>query len=180
MQDIIQISDMTVDMIVKERTKLEYIVDNCKYETPEQICELMTAYTLLIWKHKQVGRVYDLYYDEMAIVEEGGGDVAGSDNVIKETLATLASVPNLGTVFCEIHCVGNPEDGFRFGQVVYNLASSENGISKYGKGPGKQFAPFQDLEMCECIMKNVDGKWRVFKEWAVRSLTGFESVLKKD
>ncbi len=180
MEEYIKINEMTVDMILEERKRLEDIVDNCKFETCEQICELMTAYTLLIWKHKQVGRVYDLYYDGMTNIRDGGDDLAGSDNVIKDTLCKLATAPDLGVVFCEIHCVGNPEEGFRFGQVVYNLASSENGISKYGPGPGKDLAPFQDLEMCECIMKNVDGKWRVFKEWGVCSISGFESILKND
>ena len=54
---------MSTKDIVDERRRLEDIVDHCKFETPEQVTELFEAYTHLIWKYKQVGRIYDFYYD---------------------------------------------------------------------------------------------------------------------
>lgn len=164
--------------LVKERRRLEYIVDNCKFETPEQVTELFEAYTHLIWKYKQVGRIYDFYYDGMMIHREGGNDLIGVDKVVQDTLACLAAFPDMEFKFYDIHGTGNPEDGFRFGQAVY-FKGTFNGISKYGLGTGASFEPNECVDICECLVKKVDGKWRVVEEWGDRSTLAFERVLRQ-
>ena len=169
---------MSTSDLVKERKRLEYIVYNCKFETPQQITELFEAYTHLIWKYKQVGRIYDFYYDGMMIHREGGNDLIGVDKVVQDTLACLAAFPDMEFKFYDIHGVGNPEDGFRFGQAVYFMGTF-NGVSKYGLGTGAAFEPHECVDICECLVKKVDGKWRVVEEWGDRSTLAFERVLRQ-
>ena len=169
---------MSTKDIVDERRRLEYIVDHCKFETPEQVTELFEAYTHLIWKYKQVGRIYDFYYDGMMIHREGNNDLIGVDQVVKDTLACLAAFPDMEFKFYDIHGTGNPEEGFRFGQAVY-FKGTFLGVSKYGQGTGAAFAPDECVEICECLVKRVDGKWRVVEEWGDRSTLAFERVLRQ-
>ncbi|MFD9625506.1 hypothetical protein [Peribacillus muralis] len=168
---------MNVDKIVSERQKLEYIVDNCKFETAEQVCELFEAYTHLIWKYKQVGRIYDFYYDDMIIHREGGNDLIGIDQVVQDTLACLAAFPDMEFKFYGIHGVGNQVDGFRFGQAVY-FAGTNTGISKYGPGNGESLPPHECVDLCECLIKKIDGRWRVVEEWGTRSTETMDRVLR--
>ncbi len=168
---------MNVDKIVSERKRLEYIVDNCKFETAEQVCELFEAYTHLIWKYKQVGRIYDFYYDDMIIHREGGNDLIGIDKVVQDTLACLAAFPDMEFKFYGIHGVGNPEDGFRFGQAVH-FAGTNTGISKYGRGDGSALPPHECVDLCECLIKKIDGRWRVVEEWGTRSTETMDRVLR--
>ena len=168
---------MSTKDIVDERRRLEYIVDHCKFETPEQVTELFEAYTHLIWKYKQVGRIYDFYYDGMMIHREGNNDLIGVDQVVKDTLACLAAFPDMEFKFYDIHGTGNPEEGFRFGQAVY-FKGTFLGVSKYGQGTGAAFAPDECVDICECLVKRVDGKWRVVEEWGDRSTLAFERVLR--
>ncbi|PFI59474.1 hypothetical protein COI68_27205 [Priestia megaterium] len=168
---------MNVDKIVSERKRLEYIVDNCQFETAEQVCELFEAYTHLIWKYKQVGRIYDFYYDDMIIHREGGNDLIGIDKVVQDTLACLAAFPDMEFKFYGIHGVGNPEDGFRFGQAVH-FAGTNTGISKYGRGDGSSLPPHECVDLCECLIKKVDGRWRVVEEWGTRSTETMDRVLR--
>lgn len=167
---------MDTAAIVKERKRLEYIVDNCKFETAQQVCELFEALTHLIWKYKQVGRIYDFYYDGMMIHREGGNDLIGVDKVVQDTLACLASFPDMEFMFYDIHGTGNPEEGFRFGQAVY-FKGTFLGVSKYGIGSGVAFEPHECVDVCECLVKKVDGKWRVVEEWGDRSTLAFQRVL---
>lgn len=169
---------MGVPSIVAERKRLEYIVDNCKFETPQQVTELFEAYTHLIWKYKQVGRIYDFYYDGMMIHREGGNDLIGVEKVVQDTLACLAAFPDMEFMFYDIHGTGNAEEGFRFGQAVY-FKGTFNGISKYGIGYGAAFEPNECVDICECLVKKVDGKWRVVEEWGDRSTCAFERVLRQ-
>ena len=167
---------MDADKLVKDREALEYIVDHCKFETPEQIAELFEAYTHLIWKYKQVGRIYDFYYDGMVIHREGGNDLIGVDQVVCDTLACLAAFPDMEFKFYDIFCVGNREDGFRFGQAVY-FAGNHTGISEFGTGNGQEIPPHDCLDLCQCLIKFVDGRWRVVEEWGVRSTEVIRKVL---
>lgn len=165
---------MSTKDIVDERRRLEYIVDHCKFETPEQVTELFEAYTHLIWKYKQVGRIYDFYYDGMMIHREGNNDLIGVDQVVKDTLACLAAFPDMEFKFYDIHGTGNPEEGFRFGQAVY-FKGTFLGVSKYGQGTGAAFAPDECVDICECLVKRVDGKWRVVEEWGGPQYAGLRT-----
>lgn len=169
---------MDVPGFIQERKRLEAIVDNCKFETPEQVTELFEAYTHLIWKYKQVGRIYDFYYDGMMIHREGGNDLIGVDKVVQDTLACLAAFPDMEFKFYDIWGTGNPEDGFRFGQAVY-FKGTFQGVSKYGQGNGAAFQPHECVDVCECLVKWVDGRWRVVEEWGDRSTLAFERVLRQ-
>lgn len=163
---------------VKTRKELEYIVDHCKFETAEQVCQLFEAYTHLIWKYKQVGRIYDFYYDGMMIHREGDNDLIGVEKVVQDTLACLAAFPDMEFMFYDIYGTGSPEEGFRFGQAVY-FKGTFQGISRYGLGDGAAFAPHECVDVCQCLVKKVDGRWRVVEEWGDRSTLAFERVLKQ-
>ena len=131
-----KITEMTTDEILAERKFYEDVIANCKYEKPQDIADLFEAYTMLIWKHKQVGRVYDFYFDGLKEERDGGDNLEGSDHVVLDTLRALARTPDLNVVFEEIHCIGNPKDGFRFGQVVWNDATTVDGVGPDGPGSG--------------------------------------------
>jgi len=103
-----KITEMTTDEILAERKFYEDVIANCKYEKPQDIADLFEAYTMLIWKHKQVGRVYDFYFDGLKEERDGGDNLEGSDHVVLDTLRALARTPDLNVVFEEIHCIGNP------------------------------------------------------------------------
>lgn len=172
-----KITEMTTDEILAERKKYEDVVRNCKYEKPQDIADLFQAYTMLIWKHKQVGRVYDFYFEGLLEQRDGGANLAGSEHVVWDTLCALARFPDLDVVFVDIHCTGNPKDGFRFGQVVYNDACAKGGIGPNGPGKDLSFEPYEDLEMCECWIEFIDGKWRVAKEASIRSNGAYRRIL---
>lgn len=172
-----KITEMTTDEILAERKKYEDVIKNCSYETPQEIADLFEAYTMLIWKHNQVGRVYDFYFDKLAVEREGGARTEGSERVVWDTLRVLAEFPDLNPVFVDIHCTGNPKDGFRFGQVLYNEGCAKNGIGPNGAGRDISFEPYEDLHICECWVEFIDGKWRVAKEVCMRSAGAVRRLL---
>ena len=157
-----KITEMTTDEILAERKFYEDVIANCKYEKPQDIADLFEAYTMLIWKHKQVGRVYDFYFDGLKEERDGGDNLEGSDHVVLDTLRALARTPDLNVVFEEIHCIG---------------ATTVDGVGPDGPGSGLGYEDREDLEMCECWIRKIDGKWRVAKEASIRSNAAYKRVL---
>ena len=165
-----KITEMTTDEIMAERRRYEAIVSGCCYETPQEIADLFEEYTMLIWKHKQVGLVYQFYNDTIEVQKSGCDNQSGADRVVKDTLAMLAEFPDLTCEFCDIHCTGDAESGFRFGQVLYNDTSTKEGIGPDGPcSEPRQTKPYEFLAMCECWVNFANGKWRLVDEASIRS-----------
>lgn len=171
------LTEMTTDQIIAERNALRKYIDECTFETREDVEHYFEAVTILIWKHHLVGLIYDCYYDTMTNKRDCGDNLEGSDFVVYDTLIMQGKFPDIQNIFCEIHCTGNKEEGYRFGQVVYDLGSAKGGVSSYGAGCDGKFDPYECLEMCECIVKFAEGKWRITEEWGVRSAFGVDRVL---
>ena len=108
---------------------------------------------------------------------DGGDNLSGAAHVILDTLRALARTPDLDCFFEEIHCTGDPVNGFRFGQVVWNDASTVDGIGPNGPGAGLGYEPLEDLEMCECWVEFIEGRWRISKEASIRSNQAYARVL---
>ena len=96
-----KITEMTTDEILAERKFYEDVIANCKYEKPQDIADLFEAYTMLIWKHKQVGRVYDFYFD-------GLKEEVRISYTNWQTSATAATIWRVPITSCWIPCVPWP------------------------------------------------------------------------
>ncbi len=126
-----------------------------------------------------VGRIYDFYGDDCVIHREGGVDITGIDNVISGTLAFMSSFSHLKFVFEDIFAEGNPEDGYKFGQALYYDGVSD-GYSSYGPPSGKKLTEdIPCLGLCECLVKKVDGRWKIVEEWLVRSGDAVQETMTK-
>jgi len=161
---------------VNERRKAVENVDNCKLATAEEIGQLFIDNTKVIWDHKLVGKIYDFYSDDIIVHREGGSDVVSVQNVINDTLALQAAFSDLKIEFHNIFAVGNPEEGYKFGQAVY-FEGTNDGYSKFGPPTFKRLTKENCQGMCECHLKVVDGRWKIVEEWTTRSADMFDMIM---
>jgi len=145
------------------------------------VAKLFRAITAVIWDYKLVGKISDTYGDNVIIYREGGLDMVGVQDVYNDTLAYLASFPDLIFDFLDIYCEGNKEEGYRFGQVV-EFKGTNLGFSKYGPPTGKSLVKdgHGTLDICQCFVKFVNGRWRMHTEWGTRSEKANAEVLGAD
>jgi predicted ester cyclase len=161
----------------KRDSYIDYI-NNCQLKTPEEVAKLFREYTAVIWDYKLIGKIYDFYGDNVVIYREGGNDMVGVQDVINDTLAYIAAFPDLSFEFLDIYCDGNEQDGYRFGQVV-EFKGTNLGFSKYGPPTGKSLEKNGEgtLDICQCLIKFVDNRWRMHTEWGTRSEKANAEVL---
>jgi predicted ester cyclase len=162
----------------KERDAYLDYINNCTLETPDEVAKLFRAITAVIWDYKLVGKISDTYGDNVIIYREGGLNMVGVQDVYNDTLAYLASFPDLIFDFLDIYCEGNKEEGYRFGQVV-EFKGTNLGFSKYGAPTGKSLVRngHGTLDICQCFVKFVNGRWRMHTEWGTRSEQANAEVL---
>ena len=151
-----------------EVNRLRKIVSNSDFKTPADVEQFFIAYTNLIWDYKMVGIVYD-HYDENTIVHlENGRDVVGVDAVIKDTIIRCNAIPDLKINFLDIFAEGDEENGYKFVQVAYNEGTN-TGPSEFGPATGNKINYDNFMNICECLVKKVNGQWKVTEEWGSQS-----------
>lgn len=157
--------------VLSARRELESYYNSCKLETPEEVAKLFEVYTKLIWVHHQAGLVYDYYCDETMLHHEGSAKMVGGVDVMeKHTIPSFAAFPQNNTYFLDIFCVGNEQDGYRFGQATtHSGLYAENGYSSHGMGDGVYHQKGHDLTLCQCDVKKINGRWVVDQEYLVFS-----------
>lgn len=152
---------------------LKRIVENPNFSKPEDVEIYFEALTKYIWDHKMIGTIYDLYMDDTRIHGENGAlmeDVAG---IVKHTSDRLFTIPDIQTTFLEIHASRTGKDEFRFIQVTH-LDATFTGPCMYGPPGGERLNQDNNMSMCECLVKKIDGQWRVTEEWCL----GFDDFFK--
>lgn len=170
-----------LDKWLAGRKEMEDIVNNCKFETPEEVANHFIAYTAVLWDYKMVGKILDCYHDRIIVHREGGDDISTCENVIRDTLALQAAFPDLRIIFHNIFCERYEGEGggFRFGQCVY-FEGTNTGWSKFGPPTGKKLTRENCMGACECLVQVVDGRWRIAEEWTIRSADAFDAVYRLD
>jgi hypothetical protein len=158
---------------INERRKMEILVDSGELTDAKTVARFFEAYTLLIWDYLLVGKIYDCYNDDVILNHAGGVTVQGIDTVIKNTLGIIASVAKDNqTVFIDIFAEGNEEEGYRFCQLTTAYSPLAN--KKMGDYVPPQNRVYLDEEVggvgiCECLVKKVDGRWKIVEEWLIRT-----------
>lgn len=163
------------------RKKLEKYVDSCELNTPEEVARLFKEYTLLVWDFKLLGRIYDFYSDNAVMYVENGETVTGVEEVVANTLAFTAAVPDNESWFIDIFAEGNPEDGYYFIQSTRCVGTSL-GTSSLGPGTNRSLSEGgrDCIGLCECHVQKVNGKWKITEEWMVRSNEAIAYVMQAD
>lgn len=160
---------MTRKEVLAERRALEAEYLSCKFETPEEVARHFEVYTKLIWEYHQAGLCYDRYCDTTVTRLEGTGTwVGGKDALEVETLPTFSAYPVSKCNFKEIYAVGDPENGFHFGQITSNSGVfSKGGATDCGLGDDSEFYADSEYCLCECYVNKVEGRWCITDEYVI-------------
>lgn len=170
-----------IEKWLEHRKEMIDIVDNCKFETPEEVANHFIAYTAVLWDYKMLGKIHECYHDNIIVHREGGDDIITCDSVIRDTLHLQAAFSDLRIIFHNIFCerYDGEGGGYRFGQCVY-FEGVNDGWSKFGPPTYKRLTKDNCQGMCECLVQFIDGRWRIAEEWTMRSADGFDGVMRMD
>jgi hypothetical protein len=164
----------------EERDAFVKYVNECQLKVPEEVARLFLEYTIAIWDYKLVGLIYKFYDDDCVIYREGGKEIRGLDATFEGTLSFMAACPDLKFVFLDIFAQGNEKNGYSFGQALY-YDGTNTGYSSYGAPTGKKLTnDIPCIGLCECLVKKVNGRWKIVEEWLVRGGKAIEKTFTPD
>ncbi len=158
----------------QEFQALKKIVEHPDFTVARDVEVYYEALTKYIWDHKMVGSIYDSYGDHTIIHGEGGSQTSDLLSLFRHTSDRLLTIPDMETTFIEIHADKLGDDEFRFVQVTH-LDATCTGPCSYGP-PGNQVLNEENnMSICDCRVRRVDGRWMIVEEWCL----GFDDFFKK-
>jgi len=157
-----------------ERAELEAVVRKADFRDPSEVEDFFVAYTKLIWDHRMIGLIYDHYTDDTVIHGENGVDIVGIEPVVAHTSERIQAMPDITINFIGIWAQRISEDEFRFIQITYPEGAF-TGPSLLGPPTNRMLNYDNIMNMCECLVRKVDGVWKIVEEWNLLGYAGFFS-----
>lgn len=165
--------------MVKERKKLESILENADLKSLEDAIVYADALTKIIWDHQMLGLVFE-YYDEKIVFKGARGKkLTKRDDVVIEFLSTIAPFPDLRVHITESFCSGNETEGFNVYQRSY-LTGTNRSTSKFGPPTYNKLDEANSMGQNVYCFKKVQGKWKVCTQYYMRSESTIEALLKNE
>lgn len=157
---------------MKERTSEEFnrlksIVDRCELNTEEDVKNFFIAYTKYIHDYKMLGAIYDCYPEDI-VVKTSSGTLKGVDDEVNNTIWCLNTSPDIEMIFLDFMAHKVDDDTFKFIQVTTRNVTA-TGPSMKGPATNKKLSPANHMNMCECLVKRIDGHWKIVGEWICAS-----------
>ena len=163
---------MLIDARAQEFQRLKKIVENADFQCAHDVEIFFEAYTQYIWDFKMVGLIYDHYTDETVIHGENGVDIVGIGPVVHHTLERLYTLPDMKIVFIGIWADKVSDDTYRFIQITHPEGTF-TGPSIHGQPTGRKLGYDNIMNMCECVVKKIDGRWKIVEEWGLLGYSNF-------
>lgn len=148
------------------RDKMLRYLEECAFETPEEVALFFTYYTYLIWDHQLFGEICHLYNDNIVMNYPGGSTVQGLQSVLFDTLGSKRGMTfQYRHLFIDIFAEGDAEHGYHFIQSTSYFFPEAHG-SESDVLSGSAILP-QGLGtcLCECALRKVQGRWTIVQEW---------------
>ncbi len=158
--------------MAKARTHEEFlrykeIVERAELNTEEDVKEFFIAYTLYIHDYKMLGAIYDCYPEDI-VVHHSAGDLVGVEDEVNATIWCLNASPDLEILFLDFMAHKVDDNTFKFIQITSRNVTMTGPNMKDGP-TGKKLCEDNHMNMCECLVERVNGKWMITGEWIVAS-----------
>ncbi len=150
-----------------EYKRLKEIVDRAELITEKDVEDFFIAYTLYIHNYGNIGAIYNCYNDDI-VVHNTSGNLDGAEGEISCTAWALNAAPKFDLFFQDFMCHKVDDDTFKFIQVT-SRNHTISGPTVNGPATGKTVTEDNLMTMCECLVKRVDGVWKIVGEWVCGS-----------
>lgn len=151
----------------EEFNRFKEIVERAEIVTEQDVEDFFIAYTLYIHNYKMIGAIYDCYSEDV-VVNNTGGNLDGAEGEIALTAWSLNAASDFEIVFLDFMAHKVDDDTFKFIQITTRNVTV-NGPTVKGNATGKVLGEDNVMTMCECLVKRVNGCWKIVGEWVVGS-----------
>ncbi|MBF6595714.1 MAG: ester cyclase [Thermaceae bacterium] len=137
------------------------------------IVDYIVRCTHKIWEGKGIGLIYT-HYSHNAIVHHSGGTYYGAEQVVKNTLGSLAFSADIRAYADDVIWSGNDQDGFYTSHRVFDT-SAHTGYSEFGPPTGRKMNRWVIAD-CFSLNNRIVEEWLAYDSTASMRQIGYDPV----
>ena len=100
------------DKLYNDMMAVDTAIKQLKVEDEASLAEYFRLYTELIFNHKWIGSIYDIYSDNADIYRENGLYLHGAHEMMKDTLKLTSAFPDMQVTMRDTFAVKR-DDGYK-------------------------------------------------------------------
>jgi hypothetical protein len=141
------------------------------------VAEYFRLYTELIFDHKWIGSIYDIYGDNAKIYRENGTFINGPHEMMKDTLKLTSAFPDMKITMRDTFAV-KKEDGYKLWRY-YAMSGTNKTYSAYGPATERELNSNAAIAMSMSTVKLINGRWQIVKEFTMYSIDEIRATCMK-
>lgn len=166
------------DKLYNEMMAIQDTIKALEVRDEASLAEYFRLYTELVFNHKWLGSIYDIYADSVKIHRENGLLLSGPHEMMKDTLRLTAAFPDMKVTIRDTFAV-KKEDGYKLWRY-YTLSGTNKTYSVYGKATEKTLNDDACIAMSMSTVKLISGRWQIVKEFTMYSIDEIRAVCTAD
>ena len=156
------------DKLYNDMMAVDAAIKALKVTDEASLAEDFRLYTELIFNHKWIGSVYDIYADGCEIYREDGKFLDGPHAMMKDTLKLTSAFPDMTIEMRDTFAV-KKDDCYKLWRY-YTMSGTNKTYSEYGAATGKPLNSNACICMSMATVKEISGRWQIVKEFTMYSM----------
>lgn len=165
------------DRLYNEMMAVDAAIKEMKVEDEASLAEYFKKYTALVYDHKWVGSIYDIYADDAKIYRENGMLLDGVHEIMQETLKFTSAFPDLKIQLRDIFAV-KKEDCYKLWRY-YAMEGTNKNASIYGPPTGKPLNTNACIAMSMATVKEINNRWQIVREFTMYSIDSIREACRQ-
>ena len=166
------------DKLYNDMMAVDTAIKQLKVEDEASLAEYFRLYTELIFNHKWIGSIYDIYSDNADIYRENGLYLHGAHEMMKDTLKLTSAFPDMQVTMRDTFAVKR-DDGYKLWRY-YTMSGTNKTYSIYGAATNKPLNSDACIAMSMATVKKISGRWQIVKEFTMYSIDEIREQLIND
>lgn len=166
------------DKLYNEMMSVNDAITGMNVKDEASLAEYFRLYTELIFNHKWIGSLYDIYADDVKVYRENGGVLEGAHAVMKDALKLTAAFPDMKIIMRDTFAVKQGED-YKLWRY-YAMTGTNKTYSVYGPATGKPLKENACIAMSMSTVRQLCGRWQIVKEFTMYSMDEIRAACTTD
>ena len=166
------------DRLYNEMMEVNEKVKSMELTDEASIAEYFRLYKELIYNHKWIGSVYDIYADDAVLRRENGSTYEGAHAIMQEALKFTSAFPDLKIHMRDYFAV-KKGDEYKVWQY-YTMEGTNRNQSIYGPATMRALKPEECITMSMATVRKINGTWRIVREFTMYSMECIKAACKPE
>lgn len=150
---------MEADKKIDEIRRLNKAIDNAVLQDKEDVRQYVRDLTSLIWDYKIIGKVYEIYPENVEYYKQNRIEFHTNDEVAKQILEFTSEFPDVKADIENIIVYKVSDDFYKvFRRLRYK--GTNLGYTRYGAPTGRSLED-KCLNLSLFHLKRIDGEWKI-------------------